>query len=75
MKEVSLSVGLHHPNVVRYLGATLEEETFNIFHEWTAGKEFLILCICTLNVGLSLPLCTDASVHHWLRKVIIRMAK
>ena len=30
-------MGLDHPNIVRYLGAVLEEETFSIFQEWAAG--------------------------------------
>ena len=42
LKEMSLTVGLVNPNVVRYIGATIEKRNFNIFQEWTAGKNFAL---------------------------------
>ena len=38
LKEVSLVVKLDHANVVRYFGASMEEDLFNIFQEWVAGE-------------------------------------
>lgn len=39
---MSLTVGLINPNVVRYIGATIEKHNFNIFQEWMAGKNFTL---------------------------------
>ena len=36
---MTLVVGLDHSNVVRYFGASMEEDLFNIFEEWIAGED------------------------------------